>query len=128
MVAFAHDRELATFPPEFITAIKAQAESDADAAIEFVRLNLQATGNTTFRVGVDTIGSGRTDRVRIGGTLLALGTSAHPSPHRRGVALFSGLAAADGEARPRPKARQICGLGDDRQYQGLSRFVFVVRC
>ncbi len=53
MVAFAHDRELATFPPEFITAIKAQAESDADAAIEFVRLNLQATGNTTFRVGVD---------------------------------------------------------------------------
>ena len=53
MDALAQDAELAMFRPEFIAAVHAQAESDADAAIEFVRLNLQATGNTTFRVGVD---------------------------------------------------------------------------
>lgn len=53
MVAHTLAPELAEFPPELIAAIKAQAESDADAAAEFVRLSVQAAGNTTLKLDVD---------------------------------------------------------------------------
>lgn len=53
MVALTHVPELAEFPPDLIAAIKAQAESDADAAADFIRLSVQAAGNTTLKLDVD---------------------------------------------------------------------------
>lgn len=53
MVSFAHDNELAMFPSEFIAALHAQVLSDADAAADFVRLAIQAAGNTTVKLDVD---------------------------------------------------------------------------
>lgn len=53
MVAHTHAPELAEFPPELIAAVRAQAELDADAAADFVRLSVQAAGNTTLKLDVD---------------------------------------------------------------------------
>ena len=53
MDALAQDTELAMFRPEFIAAVHAQAESDADAAADFVRLAIQAAGNTTVKLDMD---------------------------------------------------------------------------
>ena len=53
MDALAQDAELAMFRPEFIAAVHAQAESDADATADFVRLSVQAAGNTTLKLDVD---------------------------------------------------------------------------
>ena len=53
MDALTHVPELAGFPPELIAAIKAQAESDADAAAEFYRLAIQAADNTGVKLDVN---------------------------------------------------------------------------
>ena len=53
MDALTRVPELAGFPPELIAAVRAQAELDADAAADFVRLSVQAAGNTTLKLDVD---------------------------------------------------------------------------
>lgn len=65
MDALTHVPELADFPPELIAAIKAQAESDADAAAEFYRLAIQAADNTGVKLDVN-----RFDPVAVIGTAL----------------------------------------------------------